>query len=222
MSSDMSGPKGSPVEEFLFTTASGVNSKFRSFAGLSFQQRDFKRYIVSCHAQQAQFIGRMSRSSVGVKPGHPRPLAFRGLVADRARHSGLVARAGVRMIAPPPIGVCFADPAAMLQAGRGIAIAAASRTMNFFYSCGFVISNCTIAARGTTRLRGKGGIALSPKVVPLEPRNDVVQKLLPGWPPRVSQRQAELISKALRGSEMSTNLFIGVGKEHFDAPLCLG
>jgi hypothetical protein len=109
-----------------------------------------------------------------------------------------------------------------LQAGQGIAITAAGRTISFFCSCGFVISNCTIAARRTTRLRGKGGIALSPKVVPLEPRNDVVQKLLPSWTPRVSQRQAELISKALRGSEMSPNLFIGVGKEHFDAPLCLG
>jgi hypothetical protein len=109
----------------------------------------------------------------------------------------------------------------MLQAGQGIAITAAGRTISFFCSCGFVISNCTIAARGTTRLRGKGGIALSPKVVPLEPRNDVVQKLLPSRTPRVSQRQAELISKALRGSETSTSLFIGVGKEHFDAPLCL-
>jgi hypothetical protein len=110
----------------------------------------------------------------------------------------------------------------MLQAGQDIAITASGRTISFLYSCGFVISNCTIAAHVTTRLRGKGDIALSPKVVPLEPRNDVVQKLLPSRTPRVSQRHAELISKALRGSETSTRLFIGVGKEHFDAPLRLG
>jgi hypothetical protein len=42
---------------------------------------------------------------------HPRALARRRLIADRAGHPGATASAGLRVFARRPVGMIFADPA---------------------------------------------------------------------------------------------------------------
>ena len=55
----------------------------------------------------------------------------------------------------------------------------------------------------------------------IEPSDQLIQELFGSRTVAIVQRQAEPIAKALRHDEMSASLFVGVGKEDFDPPLCI-
>jgi hypothetical protein len=63
-------------------------------------------------------------------------------------------------------------------------------------------------------------LPLSAEVVALKPGYYVIQRSLPSWTARVTERRPELIPKALRDGGMSAAVIVGVGKEDFDPPLC--